>query len=401
MASEATSFVLGDLVELVRGTTYKGALVGEPGPPLLGLGSITPGGGFRALGFKTYGGECPEKIMVAPGGLYVSLKGATKDGEMIGSIARVPQGLGAGRLTQDTVGLRFRAGAGRFSNYVYWGLRTPHYRQYCGGHATGSAVVALSRSDFLSYQLPPLTRRRENIVELLEVIDDKIELNRRMSKTLEEMARALFKSWFVNFDPVRAKAEGRDTDLPPHIADLFPDRLIDSALGPIPQGWDTAELGDVIALEYGKPLKAGDRNPGPVMVVGSNGVVGQHDEALQEGPGIVLGRKGTPGVVTWVDSAFHPIDTTFYVVPKWQELDLAFLYRVLQTARLDRYSADSAVPGLNRNTALSIPVVKPPVPVAQGFSTYASVWRAKQTVLESECNTLRETRDALLRELIG
>jgi hypothetical protein len=76
---------VGDYVSLQRGTTYKGTLVGKPGPALLGLGSIRPGGGFREGDYKTYGGECPEKLMLFPGDLFVSLKGATKDGEMIGS----------------------------------------------------------------------------------------------------------------------------------------------------------------------------------------------------------------------------------------------------------------------------------------------------------------------------
>ena len=69
------------------------------------------------------------------------------------------------------------------------------------------------------------------IAHILGTLDDKIELNRRMNETLEAMARAIFKSWFVDFDPVRAKAEGRDPGLPKHIADLFPDRFEDSELG--------------------------------------------------------------------------------------------------------------------------------------------------------------------------
>ena len=84
--------------------------------------------------------------------------------------------------------------------------------------------------------LPPLTEQRA-IAHILGTLDDKIELNRRMNETLEAMARALFKSWFVDFDPVRAKAEGRDPGLPKPLADLFPARFVDSELGEIPEGW--------------------------------------------------------------------------------------------------------------------------------------------------------------------
>ena len=96
----------------------------------------------------------------------------------------------------------------------------------------------------LQVPLPPLSEQRA-IAHILGTLDDKIELNRRMNATLEAMARALFRSWFVDFDPVRAKMEGRDTGLPKEIADLFPDRLVDSELGEIPQGWIVASLGDL------------------------------------------------------------------------------------------------------------------------------------------------------------
>ncbi|MBK7046473.1 MAG: restriction endonuclease subunit S [bacterium] len=92
--------------------------------------------------------------------------------------------------------------------------------------------------------VPPLAEQRA-IAHVLSTLDDMIELNRRMNETLEEMARALFKSWFVDFDPVRAKAEGRDPGLPKHLADLFPDSFDDSELGEIPNGWQVGVLGDI------------------------------------------------------------------------------------------------------------------------------------------------------------
>ena len=91
---------------------------------------------------------------------------------------------------------------------------------------------------------PPVSEQRA-IAHILGTLDDKIELNRRMNETLEEMARALFKSWFVDFDPVRTKMEGRDTGLPPDVADLFPDRLVESELGEIPEGWEVGCLADI------------------------------------------------------------------------------------------------------------------------------------------------------------
>ncbi|SFN54096.1 restriction endonuclease subunit S [Dokdonella immobilis] len=254
MAGEQT---VRDYVTLIRGTTYKGILVGKPGPALLGLGSIYPGGGFREGDYKTYGGDCPPKLMLTPGDLFVSLKGATKDGKMIGSVARVPASVPSGRLTQDTVKLEFRsAERAKASSYLYWLLRTPQYRAYCDGRAMGSAVVALSRDDFLDYPVPSFSCTRKSIVEVLERIEDKIELNRRMNATLETTARALFQSWFVDFEPVRAKLDGRS---PPGLdsatAALFPDSFQDSPIGHVPTGWKVDRFDTHIAADRGLSYK--------------------------------------------------------------------------------------------------------------------------------------------------
>jgi restriction endonuclease S subunit len=148
------------------------------------------------------------------------------------------------------------------------------------------------------------------IGHILSTLDDKIELNRRVSESLETIARTLFRSWFVDFDPVRAKAAGRDPVLPKEIADLFPARLVNSELGEIPEGWGVKKLGDLLELAYGKALKAEDRRDGSVPVYGSNGQIGWHDRRLVPGPGIIVGRKGNPGIATWAPTDFFPIDTT-------------------------------------------------------------------------------------------
>lgn len=271
---------VGDYVTLQRGTTYKGQLVGKPGPALLGLGSIIPGGGFREGDYKTYGGDCPPKLMLCPGDIFASLKGATKDGKMIGSVARVPRSVPSGRLTQDTVKLEFKGANKEVSDYLYWVLRTPQYRDYCDRHATGSAVVALSREAFLNYPVPPITSIRKKIVSILEFIESKIELNRQINQTLEQIAQTIFKSWFVDFEPVKAKIEakaaGRDPEraaicaisgkLEPELdqlspeqyqqlaatAALFPDELVESKLGLIPKGWEVGTVDEEFDLTMGQ-----------------------------------------------------------------------------------------------------------------------------------------------------
>ena len=178
-----------------------------------------------------------------------------------------------------------------------------------------------------------------------------------MNETLEEMARALFKTWFVVFDPVRAKQEGRwwrGESLPRPPRRLL--RPLPQPPRPLrtrrnPRGVGIKKLGEIVELAYVKPLRAADRKDGPVPVNGSNGQLGWHNKRLVAGPGIVVGRKGNPGVVTWVYSGFFPVDTTFYVELRdaCEGLHLSFI--ALTDQDLPSVSADSAVPGLNRNLA--------------------------------------------------
>ena len=141
------------------------------------------------------------------------------------------------------------------TRWAYYELLT----QDINGMDSGSAIPSTSREDFygLPVQVPPLATQRA-IAHILGTLDDKIELNRRMNETLEAMARALFKSWFVDFEPVRAKMEGRWRPgeslpgLPADLYDLFPDRLVDSELGEIPEGWEAKTLGSFGEIVTGK-----------------------------------------------------------------------------------------------------------------------------------------------------
>lgn len=121
-------------------------------------------------------------------------------------------------------------------------------RTEIGGFLTGSAMPKLTQGNLNRIPLltPPLPEQRA-IAHVLGTLDDKIELNRRMGATLEAMAQALFKAWFVDFEPVRAKAEGRDPDLPPHLAALFPDRLVETEHRQVPDGWQSWTLGQMAA----------------------------------------------------------------------------------------------------------------------------------------------------------
>lgn len=128
------------------------------------------------------------------------------------------------------------------TRYLVYALTATHL----GGFLTGSTMPKLTQGNLSRIPIPvPHIADQHAIASILGTLDDKIELNRQMNVTLETMARALFKSWFIDCDPVRAKAEGRDPGLPADIAALFPDSFQDSALGKIPKGWRVSSIGSI------------------------------------------------------------------------------------------------------------------------------------------------------------
>ncbi len=143
------------------------------------------------------------------------------------------------------------------SEFIYYWLK--NNTETLERYASGSTFREISGSSLkkIRLRLPPFSQQRA-IAHILGTLDDKIELNRRMNETLEAMARALFKSWFVDFDPVRAKMQGRWRPgeslpgLPAHLYDLFPDRLVDSELGDMPEGWEVKELNECMHLTMGQ-----------------------------------------------------------------------------------------------------------------------------------------------------
>ena len=260
----------------------------------------------------------------------------------------------------------------------------------------GSPIPSTTRAAVYVRDLRvPKLAEQEAIASVLGALDDKIELNRRMNETLEETARAIFKDWFVDFGPTRAKMEGRAPYLAAEIWSHFPDRLDDEGK---PEGWEEKRVEDILELAYGKALKASERTEGPVPVYGSGGITGYHNEPLIEGPSVIVGRKGTVGVLYWEDRPFFPIDTVFYVRPKAQ---LTFCYYHLQTLGLEAMNTDAAVPGLNRNNVYRLSVPWSDDELRTQFDLLAAALRQRIRANSEEIETLATTRDFLLPKLMS
>ena len=248
-----TSVQLGDTVDLLTGFPFKSdKYVNDPSAPRLLRGDNIGQGRLRWDGAKRWPQNETQSlnsywlrgddVVIAMDRPWIKagLKfSAVRESDLPALLVqRVSRLRGNSRL--NTRFLSYVIGGRDFTNYVL-------------SVQTGTAVPHISARQIKEFEflLPSLSEQRA-IAHILGTLDDKIELNRRMNEVLEGMARVLFKSWFVDFDPVRAKMDGRDPGLPQHLADLFPNRLIESELGEIPEGWEVKTLRQCTHLTMGQ-----------------------------------------------------------------------------------------------------------------------------------------------------
>jgi|AntRauTorckE5430_2_1112549.scaffolds.fasta_scaffold00466_8 type I restriction enzyme S subunit len=287
----------------------------------------------------------------------------------------------------------------------------------------GAANPALNRNHVHPLRISwPQIDVQKSISSILGNLDQKIDLNRQINTTLEAMAQALFKSWFVDFDPVidnalaagnpipeplQARAEARKAlgdqrkPLPAAIQHQFPDRFVlAEEMGWVPEGWEVASFGSKIELAYGKSLAVSVRVPGLIPVYGSGGATGFHNAALVKAPGIIVGRKGTVGSLYWVENDFFPIDTVFYVVNN-SGLPLYWIYQALQLFDIKSMGEDSAVPGVNRNVIYSKKMVFPKLQAIEEYSKQVSAMTSRKRALDTANEALTTLRDTLLPKLLS
>lgn len=288
-------------------------------------------------------------------------------GDSVARCCIVPEKYAQARVNQHVSIIRPIAEKSNFQ-YVFY------YLQYLKPELLISAEIGATRNaitkgmiEDIDIPLPPLPEQRA-IASILSSLDDKIDLLHRQNATLEAMAEALFRQWFV----VEAREE-----------------------------WEEGTLGDLVEFNYGKTLRDSERSGGGYPVYGSSGIVGYHSEYYVSGPGIITGRKGTLGVINYSFDNFFPIDTTFYITSKRDSQGLFFEYFLLKTQNLTEMNSDSAVPGLNRNLAHGIQLLIPPKELADEFNLITEPIFLKVKSNQTQIRTLTTLRDTLLPKLMS
>jgi type I restriction enzyme S subunit len=305
--------------------------------------------------------------------------------------------------------------------WAYYFLLT----QDINGLDSGSAIPSTRREDFyaLPVQVPP-RKWQDSIVALLDCFNSKIELNRQMNQTLEQMAQTLFKSWFIDFDPAidNALAAGNEIpaafqakaalrievasskglqQLPTAVQHLFPNEFeSDSTTILRPKGWRQGTLEDMVTLQRGFDLPKPKRIAGTYPLIVASGQDGTNNEYKVEGPGVVTGRSGKLGVVTFVQNSFWPLNTTLWL-KKYTNSNPYHAFYLLKTLDLEKYNAGSAVPTLNRNHVHSLIL---PIPNMKVIEKYAELVKPNFDKIfhnNEQTERLEKLRDNLLPKLIS
>jgi type I restriction enzyme, S subunit len=416
MATEWRTIPLGELYEFSSGLSKPRAAFGA---------------GYPFLSFKDvfYRYFVPERLSelvrsterervrcsIRRGDVFLTRTSETTDelGMSCVALRDVPDGTFNG----FTKRLRPRDDGNVLPEYAGYYFRGPRFRREVDAMSTLSTRASLNNAMLarLTIDLPPMTEQMA-IARVLGTLDDKIDLNRRTNETLEAMARALFKSWFVDFDPVRAKAEGRDPGLPKPIADLFPQHFEPSQLGDIPAGWGQATLATFTCK---RRERVGSRHAAVLSALAEGKLVRSEDYftkrvysksidkylLVEHGDLAYNPSRINIGSIGLHEGAFAGAVSPVYVVVRPDPDFRWFLWFFLRLGStknwINTLASGSVRQSLSYVDFASIPSVVPPRPILKEFEARWTILRDGIRAREAESRTLADIRDALRPELLS
>ena len=399
---------LGDVCEIKHGFAYKGKYFSDTPTCdiLVTPGNFTLSGGFKLDKPKFYNGPVEKDYILSKGDLIVTMTDLSKNIDTLGYSALVPEVKGLTFHHNQRIGLVENIANNVDKYFLYWIMRTPAYQSFIATHSSGTTVHHTSPKGIGNYvfKLPPLDDQRR-IASILSSLDRKIELNNKINADLEEMAQAIFKNWFVDFEPFK---DGK---------------FVDSELGMIPEGWKVGRLDEIADVVGGStPSKAKpeyytqkgiawltpkDLSNHPAVYT-SRGVI----EITEEGynststklmpKGTILFTSRAP--IGYISIAQNDICTNQgfkSLVPK--KAGTCFLYCFLKyvTPEIENKSTGSTFKEASGSLMKSLQVIMPEQKVFEDFEEIVCPLFARIESLEKENSRLSLLRDTLLPRLMS
>ena len=266
-------------------------------------------------------------------------------------------------------------------DYLYYNIFSKKFVDYVNSIHTGSAIPHISQKQIEDYKilLPNLETQRR-IASILSSLDRKIELNNKINADLEEMAQAIFKNWFVDFEPFK---DGK---------------FVDSELGMIPEGWKVGTLEDLITIKYGKDhKKLGD---GTFPVYGSGGFMRFVNSWLYDGESVLIPRKGTLDNIMYVCEKFWTVDTMFFSVPKMDYV-MKYVYNYIKRFDFSKMNEGTSVPSNTAARLNKMPILIPTHEILEMYDETLCPVYNKRKMKDKESRTLSLLRDTLLPRLMS
>ena len=424
MAGEWKSYHLDELCDFINGFAFKSTdyvLPHSDTIEVFRMGYIERGGGFKEDNSPVFVprkyGRSLEKYFLHAGDITIAMTDMKDRMAILGNTAWI-QSAGRFVINQRVGCLRVKRPDLIDSRFLYFYSNwTPHV-DYLRSRANSGVQVNLSTSAIKESQLtiPPLDEQKR-IAEILGALDDKIELNRKMNATLEQMARALFQSWFVDFDPVHAKAAGRQPiGMDKATTDLFPDSFVESELGKIPKGWEVRDLDKTAHYLNGLALQkypTGDDATLPVIKIAQlrKGDSAGADRCntnlppnyiVQDGD-VLFSWSGSLEVELWCGGPGalnqHLFKVTSDEFPKWFYY-LWTLYH-LDEFRLIAAAKATTMGHIQRGHLAAAKVLVPPGPLLEAMTYIMSSVIDQLIANRIQSRTLATLRDTLLPKLLS
>lgn len=417
-------YILGDLITVKHGFAFSGEFFSdEPSfPSLVTPGNFKIGGGFVESKPKTFTGEIPSDYILEPGDVIVTMTDLSKGGDTLGYSAKVPNE--GTYLHNQRIGKVINLRPNLVSlSYIYWFMRTNGYRNSILSSASGTAVRHTSPSRILEVEirLPHLVVQNA-IANLLDLLELKIQQNERIATLLEQLASSFFKSWFIDFDPVKAKMAGEEPfGMDAETTALFPDAMEESELGDIPSAWRVRKLGDLaLTLLGGTPSRKREsywggnvpwinsgkindfRVTSPSEYITELGLEKSTTKLLPKGTCAIAITGATLGQFTRLEIESCANQSVVGVLES-EAISNEFIYLLFaqQIDRLVSAQTGGAQQHINKNDVNDFLLVCPPEDVMAEFTRIVRPFFDTISLKVFENESLRALRDGLLPRLIS
>lgn len=425
MKSEWQYLSLRDCITHKKGFAFKSSDYTDIGTPIVKVTNTTDNS-IDMTSVVYISDELAEKnksVELLKNDIVIATVGSwpTNPASVVGKTIKVPTDAEGALLNQNAV--RIRPLTDSIDKlFLYYLLKNKSFSDYLVGNAQGSANQAsITLEDIYSYEtnIPPLPTQKK-IAHILSTLDDKIELNRKMNQTLESVASAIFKSWFVDFDPVHAKANcedeaeleniAKELGISKAILDLFPSEFIESELGMIPKGWENDYLDTFVEILDSKriPLSSNEREKikGDIPYYGATSIMGYVNDyifnetlLLMGEDGSVVRDDGTPFLQyiwgkSWVNNHAH-------VMKSKSNLSVESLYIALINKNVTMFVTGAVQPKINQGNLKQIPIINAGEVINTTFSNLIEPIFAKIRLISEENTFLQKTRDTLLPKLLN